>query len=236
MELHEGTKLLQDAADLQGKILEAQEHCREIFIEQESEKHFALRVMVDGLIARLARQLGKEVQATDAEISYQLTIGASFIRSHFLINDLAMTGHVVEALILVRKQLESFARLCELDSATVLKLEKKVPHIGRVMKQAGRLYGELSEVAHFSTPRVGELLHIMKDGSLAGASLSPVFTESCFGCIDRSQFVALNFLGWIVGKFPTWYPSYNIEDDEALLAGAFSLALEIYVVRLPESE
>jgi len=60
------------------------------------------------------------------------------------------------------------------------------------------MYGSLSEVAHFSSPRVGELLHVDERGELIGPSLLPVFTERSFACFDMTQFMAIHFIDWTV--------------------------------------
>jgi hypothetical protein len=40
----------------------------------------------------------------------------SYVRTHFIVTDLILNGDLVEAVTLIRKQLESVARLNELES------------------------------------------------------------------------------------------------------------------------
>ena len=83
----------------------------------------------------------------------------SYVRTHFIVTDLILNGDLVEAVTLIRKQLESVARLNELDQRPLHKLEGKTPNIRMFFEHGGgEMYGHLSEVAHFSKPRVSELM------------------------------------------------------------------------------
>lgn len=161
----EAEKLLRAACDFQGRSLAARELSREQFRRSEPEQNNVLRILIDGQIGLVGEKITGSIKETSPTISYQITVSASFVRTHFLVNDFILNGDLVEAMTLIRKQLESLARLHELDSAPLLKLSGKVPNIKNVLKgAAGKIYGDLSEVAHFSTPRVAELLHIVERG------------------------------------------------------------------------
>src|ERR1017187_9152449 len=99
---------------------------------------------------------------------------------------------------------------------------------------AGRMYGDLSEVAHFSTPRVAELLHVVEHGELVGPSLLPVFTQNGFACFDMVDFVAVYFIAWMLEKLPVWYLGYDNSEDKSLLVETIGLAVDVGVLRLPE--
>jgi hypothetical protein len=95
---------------------------------------------------------------------------------------------------LIRKQLESLARLHELDQKPLEKVEGRTPNVGMFFRHGGgEMYGQLSEVAHFSKPRVAELMHVFQDGTRIGPSLHPVFTEYSFACLDMHHCCDLFF-------------------------------------------
>jgi len=234
MTSEDADKLLRAACEFQGRSLAARELCREEFRRTEAEQNNVLRILVDGQIGQIADRVTNKVQATNPAISYQIGVSASFIRTHFLVSDLILNGDLIEAIILIRKQLESLTRLHELDSEPFLKLSGKVPNIKIFQGAAARMYGGLSEVAHFSTSSVGELLHVAERGELVGPSLLPVFTERSLACFDMVHFVAVYFIAWIVEKLPAWYPGYDNYKDKTLLAETFILATDAGVLRLPE--
>lgn len=230
-------KLLQAACEFQGKSLAARESCREQFRRIEQSEDNIFRILVDGQLGLMAEKMTSKVESTTSAISYQIGISASFIRTHFLVADFILNGDLVEAIVLIRKQLESLARLHELDSKPFQKLTGKVPNIQNVLKAgAGRMYGELSEVAHFSTPRVITLLHVAERGELIGPSLLPIHTESGKACIDMEHFVVVYFIAWMVEKLPAWYPGYDNSNDRELLGDTIFLALKSGVLRQPEDE
>ena len=237
MNKDDADKLLRAACDFQGKSMASRQSCREQFRQKETSPENILRILVDGLIAGLAEKIAQKVDATNQAISYQLAVSASFIRTHFLISDHILDGDLVEALVLTRKQLESLARLHELDAKPFQKLMGKVPNIQNVLQgESKRLYGHLSEVAHFSTPRVAELLHVAEKGELIGPSLLPVYSERSAACLEMNIFVAVYFLGWIIEKLSEWYAGYDSTHDKQLLGECILVALDTGVLRIPDGE
>ncbi|HEX3036592.1 MAG TPA: hypothetical protein VHT73_15955 [Thermodesulfobacteriota bacterium] len=232
MIFNEAEKLLIAAVEFQATSLESRKRCREQYIRTEKEDENSLRILIDGQIAFLAEKLRKKIEPVTPEISYQIGLCSSFIRTHFLATDSFMNGDLVESLVLIRKQLESLARLYELDSKPLQKLFGKVPNIQNVLKgPSGRMYGHLSEVAHFSKPRVTELLHVVEEGELIGPSLLPVFNEQCFACLDMNCFISLYFIAWIVEKLSIWYPKCDNTEEKKLLIMSFELSLKCGVIR-----
>jgi len=232
----EAEKLLTAAVEFQGKSHESREICREQYRKTEKSEENSLRILIDGQISLLAQKVQQKIEDVSPEISYQIGLSSSFIRTHFLATDAFMGGDLVESLVLIRKQLESLARLHELDSKPLQKLAGKVPNIQNVLKgEAGRMYGHLSEVAHFSKPRVAELLHVVEEDELIGPSLMPVFNERCFACLDMNCFIALYFIAWLVAKLPTWYPEYDNTEEQKMIIMAFELALKTGVIRKGEN-
>jgi hypothetical protein len=235
MRYDEAEKLLADAVEFQATILESRDKCRKQYIRVEKEEENTLRFLIDAQIGCLAKALRNKIDKVTAETSYQVGVSCSFIRTHFLATDLFMTGDLIESMVLIRKQLESLTRLVELDSKPLQKLLGKVPNITNVLKKpSGRMYEDLSEVAHFSRPRVTELLHSIEKGELVGPSLLPVFNDKCFACFDMNCFIALFFIAWLVERLPGWYPNYDNTAEKEMLARSFDLALKCGVIKKEE--
>ncbi|MBD1914101.1 MULTISPECIES: hypothetical protein [unclassified Leptolyngbya] len=126
--------------------------------------------------------------------------------------------------------MESLARLHELDSAPWQKLIGKVPNIKNILKgKSGCMYDDLSEVAHFSTPRVAELLHVIEEGELLGPSLLPQHSQESGACFDTNCLVAIYFISWLVEKLPRWYPNYGNTEDKLTLGNTTLLAVNLGV-------
>jgi len=226
-------RLLQAACNFQGMSLEAREICREKYRIEESDSENTFRMFIDGQIGSLAEKMIKKVDSTSPEISYQIGVTTSFIRTRFIVCDFILNGDLVEAIVLRRKQLESLARLHELDSTLWQKLIGKVPNIKNILKgTSGRMYGDLSEVAHFSTPRVAELLHVVEDGELLGLSLLPQYSKESGACFDMNCFVSIYFIAWLVEKLPSWYLSYDNTEDRLAFANTTLLAVSLGVIHL----
>ena len=179
--------------------------------------------------------ISREIKDIDEKKSYLVNLLASFCRTHYLVNDLIMGGDLIEAQVLIRKQLESLTRMYELDSAPLLKLLKKTPNVINVFNKAGKIvYPQLSEVAHFATPRVGEFLDIVEKDGLRGPSLFPTFQEYAFGCYEFHVFVAIYFLPFYIDKLQEFYPDYDAEEDTQIFQAIVSLALRAGIIRVHE--
>lgn len=230
-------QLLTAACEFQGRAMQARELCRDQFRLKEREEDNNLRILVDGQIASLEPLLSTPITGVNHASSYQIGVVTSYTRTHFLVNDQIMNGDLIEAVTLVRKQLESLARLHELDQKPLNRLEGFTPNVGLFFRHGGgSLYGHLSEVAHFSRPRVSELMHVVEAGERIGPSLHPAFTEHSFACFDMHQFVALYFLFWITQKLEDWYPGIDIKERLALVLYTFSFAKQIGVIQFPDQK
>jgi hypothetical protein len=229
--------LIRAACTFQSESMKARAVCQEKFQSEESGQENILRILVDGAIARLALRTTNVIKDTNESTSYQIGVSASFVRTHYIISDMILAGDLMEALVLLRKQLESLVRLHEIDKKPLRKLEGKVPNIQNVMnKAAGRLYGHLSEVAHFGRGRVTELLHVVEDGERRGPSLYPVYADRARACFDLSCFVAIHFLVWLVAKLEIWYPDQALDTDRQLIGFVAKVAFDAGVIRTDGDE
>jgi len=121
--------LLIAACEFQGKSAGYREMCRDQYIRAEKPEENSLRIIIDGQIGLLTKITQQKIENVSPEISYQISLLSSFIRTHFLSTDAFMNGDLVESIVLIRKQLESVARLHELDNKPLQKLAGKVPNI-----------------------------------------------------------------------------------------------------------
>lgn len=224
-------ELLPAACDFQGESMKAREIARDAYRRAETNEENVLRISIDGLVAQLASNMTNRIANTDEKSSYQIALVTSYIRSHFLINDMILDGDIVEATTLIRKQLESLTRVHELDANPLAKLMKKTPNVINCFKSVGKkIYPHLSEIAHFTTPRVGELLHVVEDGDLVGPSLHPQYTKAAHGSFDLQTLISIYFLFWLIEKQKSWYPNIDSTSDMAVLYSAFQIALDSGVI------
>jgi hypothetical protein len=230
-------QLLRTACNFQGRAIQAREKCREEFRRAEREDDNTLRILVDGQIAALEAILSNPIPNVNPSLSYQIGLVTSYTRTHFLVTDLILNGDLIEAVTLIRKQLESLARLHELDHKPLDRLQGVTPNVGMFFRHGGgAIYGHLSEVAHFSRPRVSELMHVIQDGERTGPSLHPAFTEHSFACLDLHHFVAIYFLVWITEKLKEWYSTIDVQDALTLLMQTIVFAKSIGVIKFPDQD
>src|SRR5436190_19386144 len=109
MQHEQAEQLLRAACEFQGREMQAREMCRDEYRDNETNEENVLRIRIDGQIGLLAEQVTKKVETVSPTISYQIGLCASFIRTHFLISDFSLDGHLLEAIVLSRKQLEFFS-------------------------------------------------------------------------------------------------------------------------------
>jgi hypothetical protein len=227
-------ELLQEACEFQGLSIRSRERSSVEYGKKETDAENHIRLVIDGLMARLAQNMKEKIKDTNEKISYQISLSISYVRTHFIINDMIFHSDLVEANTLIRKQLESLTRLHELDAKPLQKLMRQTPDVIRTFKKMGKqIYPHLSEIAHFASPRAGELLHVMeRDGDLIGPSMIPVYTDAAHGCFDMQALVSFYFLFWFIGKQREFYEAFEGEAEEKLLLSALNAAIDADVIRV----
>lgn len=225
------------ALNFQAQSLKARDACSKEYRSKEPIEQNTLRILIDGQIASLAQRFSNQTTVTDQKISYQLSIFTSYVRSHFVINDLILGGDVIEALTVIRRQIEALARLNEIDSKPLQTLLGRTPNVGNVLgKGSGPLYGYISGIAHSASLDVSKLLGVIDDNERVGTSITPVFSDSLGAAFEVHWFFSLYFLVWVIEKFAVWYPGYDNSDDKSLLERTFLLALQAGVLRYPPED
>ena len=171
---------------------------QEKYVENEGTGITGFRYLLDGVIADIALFFTTKIENINESQSYQLNISLSMIRGHYIINNLLLQGNILEASVLIRRQLESLTRIIELDTKPLSKLLRKTPNVFNTLDRfAKKAYKELSEVAHFGTPRVGHLLVYkeMDDGRM-GPSLFPEFTMQAIDIYKYHGSIMVLFYSW----------------------------------------
>ena len=204
---------IKSLADLGVEVENAKNRHRIAFQSNEEEDYNMARILVDGLIASIFLKTNKPIEGISPEGEYQILIGASFIRTHALLNDLILDGHIIESHCLLRKQLEQLARLQELETKSVSQLCGKTPNIKNAIGgMVGAIYGAQSKIAHFADPAVGYALletHDFDDHSRVSAL--PSYSENSVLCMNTRLFLGIQFAAWFINKLTTWYPSESFE-------------------------
>ena len=233
-EVTENIKIL---SNFVGLIEIARRNTREEYKKKESKEECILRINLDSLFARFAEQTKDKIEIIDENTSFQLTISASYIRTHFIISDLIMDGHLVEATVLIRKQLEALCRLHELDSKPLSKLLKKTPNVKNILKgKSGTVYGILSEIAHSSSHRIGSLLDTIEKNDKIAISLLPTYSVHSHGAWDLDTFVNIYYLHWQFEKFKIWYPKKSFDIEKKYLALSIQIAIEEGVIQVDKNQ
>lgn len=140
----------------------------------------ALMEEMEDYLGRLYSRLS-EISLTGEKEHHRLPLIISYIRTHFVIDELLRYCENIEAATLVRKQLEVLARYKETDNLQELRQaikQKKVPQMGKV-KNGGKMYGMLSEIAHSAKPETYTLLGYEKqENGNVGINLFGVYNEN----------------------------------------------------------
>jgi hypothetical protein len=231
-------ELLMGACDYQGESMASRERAYVKYRAKETDEESYVRVVIDGLMVRLANNMKTEIKNTYEKISYQIALLASYVRTHFIINNLILNCDLVEASTLIRKQLESLTRLNELDDKPLQKLIRKTPNVINTFKKMGKqAYPHLSEIAHFASPKAGELLHVIEPAEgLIGPSIVPVYTDAAHGCYDLQALVSLYFLFWFIGKQKEFYEQFDGAAEEKLLYTALQTAIDAGIIRVDDTK
>lgn len=122
------------------------------------------------------RLLTYHVGAFEENEVYRLKLIVSFIRTHYVISDLVKCSENIEAVVLLRKQLELLCRFKELEKQPSVSLHGKTPNIKHI-ENCGVLYGVLSEISHSSKEETLSLLGEYVSDDAVSYSLLPVFTK-----------------------------------------------------------
>ncbi len=142
----------------------------------------------------------------------------SFTRTHFIAQDLIGQGELIEAAVLIRKQMELQARLYELVKTNESKkLIRKTPNIGELVTQIRRIYSPYSEVAHSSNPIHLELLGRIDVDGKQFTSFEPVYNKNAFVTFQHLMFTVIEFYYWAHPFLSDSYDDYDAGAAQRLI-------------------
>ena len=230
------TKEIVDAIEkFETDFKESRKKVKREFEKNESETHHFFRKTLDGLLIILMENLFGKYNEPSEKFLYQLNLTISYVRTHFIINNLILDGDLIESYTLIRKQLEKLTRINELDNKPIEKLLKKTPNVINLFGDAGKLiYPELSEVAHFGHPRVSEFLSFETKDGKKGPSLFPSYKKSAIICYDRNAYVALYFVSWLIDFVKENNKNYDNKKDVETFLLLEQVALDCNIIRVKE--
>lgn len=234
--MYERTKEILDAfLKFEERHTETRKIVNAKFLENEPELHYIFRKTLDGFLVLVMENLFGKYEDASEKFTYQLNLTVSYIRTHFVINNLILDGDLIEAYTLIRKQFEKYTRLNELDNKPIEKLRGKTPNVINLFGNAGKeIYPELSEVAHFGHPRVSEFLSIETEDGKKGPSIFPTYKESAITCYDRSAFVAFYFSAWLIDFVEENNSKYDRKKDIETFLILEKMALDCNIIRVKE--
>ena len=150
---------------LQNRALARSLACKTFFENSPNAK--LLTNCINELVAALTFQTCGVNFSKIKNGNYITDLVVSFCRSHFIAIDLILGNELIEAAVLIRKQLELLSRLNELLVVIdVANLEKKTPNLKHLKTDLKKLYNDYSEVAHSSAQTPLQLLgRIQKDNN-----------------------------------------------------------------------
>lgn len=149
---------------------------------------------------------------------YLVGLAASFLRTQLTVVDLAEQSEVQDGATLLRKNLETVARIRELEKEIdPSALFRRPPNVGVLRGNAKSLYGGYSEIAHSAHPRTSQLLGGPEDGRVGLVSLHPKYSEHTLVLITNAFVVFGEFYVWADETLPTIVPEFPKREIDRLM-------------------
>lgn len=191
----------------------AEKHLKEDYPEYE----IIVNMMVD-YFTMITEKLDS-VEIADEKQQYKLLLVVSFMRTHYVVNELIIYSEIIEASTLMRKQLELIARLKEIEVSELEKIEKKVPQMKHV-PWIKDYYGLWSQVAHNASLDSLDLLgYNMEDEEHKRFYVQPSYTENTIDAFNMNIGLFMVFALEIVSILEELLPAYKpVEELKYLLS------------------
>lgn len=158
---------------------------------------------------------------------YICDLVVSFARTHFIAQDLIGYGELIEAAVLLRKQMELLARLHELAKADDLEgLLKKTPNMREVGGQFRRLYSAYSEVTHSSDPIHLQLLGRIHVNGKEYTPVYPVYDRNAVVTLKHQLLLVIEFHFWVEPYLNELVKVFSLHEAAELAADLASRYLE----------
>ena len=133
-------------------------------------------ILLATILKMFEDHLRVEITDMSENTQYQMSLLASLPGLIDLTYETLMGGMYIAAGALIRQSYEMNARLAELQGQHQW-VSTKAPNVGRLPSNTRQFYGEMSKVAHFSDPVVGQLTEVNIDATTTGHSINPVVKE-----------------------------------------------------------
>ena len=190
----------------------ARKDCESLFFAQDEDY---LK-----LISLVRKALPKAILSIENEChidKYKQALLASFIRTSFVSIELIINSELIEAITLLRKQIELIARLRELDQFEheELKKKNKPPNVKYLKTHLKKLYSPYSDGAHSTTYASHSLLGFYEDTEKKRHIMCPEFTKNTEVIFDNWLWVFFEFTLWVLEYKVEHAEGYSQEADEA---------------------
>jgi len=157
-------------------LIDARTYAEKRFKEDFPEYEIIVNKMTD-FFTMVTEKLDS-VGIADEKQQYKLLLIVSFMRTHYVVNELIIYSEIIEASTLMRKQLELIARLKEIEVCELERIEKKVPQMKHVPWLKG-YYGLWSQIAHNASLDSLDLLgYTVEDETHKRFYVQPTYTEN----------------------------------------------------------
>jgi hypothetical protein len=194
------------AADFSG----AEDRAREEFRAALSQNLLNAEVAISNAICAVGYHMRKRIEIPTTEhISYQIALSCDFDRCRFVTKKLLEGGNINEAITLIRRLVESLARLRETEILSLEELIGKTPNIKHSLGPASRMYGELSKIAHSSDPGLMDFLKVSARGESSGPSPYPRFHSAAVNYFELFLYLCLSYVLQMARLLDTWYPTVD---------------------------
>lgn len=188
-----------------------------------------LVVLINELVASMTLFVsGKSFREIDNGL-YLADLMVSFCRSHFIASELVLGGELVEAAVIVRKQMELLARLNELTGGLDIdKLVRRTPNIKHLKSGLNKLYSEYSEISHSASPKVMQILGRKEFEEGTFTPLYAEFQENSYVSMQHLVITALEYCVWCANFLIDNFPEYDATYDSVLFNKAYEQHQKVF--------
>ena len=153
------------------------------------------------------------IEVRDEGLQYKLLLAVSFMRTHVCACEHIFRSENIEAVVLLRKQLELIARMKEVDVKDLSQLYNRVPNVG-FGRPMNEFYGIMSKVSHNSDLDSLDMLGFqMADDNHKHICIYPIYTPNTIRSFDLAIGQFLMFLLEAVHLQKALMPNYDIQSD-----------------------